>query len=152
MVVAYGTAKKESFTGSASVINNKKLETLTLPEYAVYQNLRAATIGFGAREEFKDLSLIHIQMCIRDRYLKALDNKLFITFFILTGSKDMFRFSTSHMKQKLMVWSRAYLSLIHIQMCIRDSVIVAGGEKVACQQDGEQHKRKMYIFHIKVVI
>ena len=26
----------------------KKLETLTLPEYAVYQNLRAATIGFGA--------------------------------------------------------------------------------------------------------
>ena len=31
-------------------------------------------------------------------------------------------------------------------------VIVAGGEKVACQQDGEQHKRKMYIFHIKVVI
>ena len=26
MVVAYGTAKKESFTGSASVINNKKLE------------------------------------------------------------------------------------------------------------------------------
>lgn len=29
-------------------------------------------------------------------------------FFILTGSKDMFRFSTSHMKQKLMVWSRAY--------------------------------------------
>lgn len=31
----------------------KKLETLTLPEYAVYQNLRAATIGFGAREEFK---------------------------------------------------------------------------------------------------
>lgn len=27
----------------------KKLETLTLPEYAVYQNLRAATIGFGAR-------------------------------------------------------------------------------------------------------
>ena len=27
-------------------------------------------------------------------------------------------------------------------------VIVAGGEKVACQQDGEQHKRKMYIFHI----
>jgi len=31
-------------------------------------------------------------------------------------------------------------------------VIVAGGEKVACQQDGEQHKRKMYIFHIKVII
>ncbi len=36
----------------------KKLETLTLPEYAVYQNLRAATIGFGAREEFKDPSLL----------------------------------------------------------------------------------------------
>ena len=34
----------------------------------------------------------------------------------------------------------------------RRLVIVAGGEKVACQQDGEQHKRKMYIFHIKVVI
>ena len=36
----------------------RKLETLTLPEYAVYQNLRAATIGFGAREEFKDPSLL----------------------------------------------------------------------------------------------
>ena len=36
----------------------KKLETLTLPEYTVYQNLRAATIGFGAREEFKDPSLL----------------------------------------------------------------------------------------------
>ena len=29
----------------------KKLKTLSLPEYAVYQNLRAATIGFGERED-----------------------------------------------------------------------------------------------------
>ena len=36
----------------------KMLETLTLPEYAVYQNLRAETIGFGKREEFKDPSLL----------------------------------------------------------------------------------------------
>ena len=36
----------------------KKLNTLSLPEYAVYQNLRAETIGFGAREEFKDPSLL----------------------------------------------------------------------------------------------
>lgn len=36
----------------------KKLETLSLPEYAVYQNLRSETIGFGAREEFKDPSLL----------------------------------------------------------------------------------------------
>lgn len=36
----------------------KKLETLSLPEYAVYQNLRAATIGFGEREEFKDPLLL----------------------------------------------------------------------------------------------
>lgn len=36
----------------------KRLETLTLPEYAVYQNLRAATIGFGARAEFKDPTLL----------------------------------------------------------------------------------------------
>lgn len=36
----------------------KKLATLSLPEYANYQNLRAATIGFGAREEFKDPSLL----------------------------------------------------------------------------------------------
>lgn len=36
----------------------KKLETLSLPEYAIYQNLRAATIGFGAREEFQDPSLL----------------------------------------------------------------------------------------------
>ena len=36
----------------------KKLKTLSLPEYAVYQNLRAATIGFGEREEFKDPTLL----------------------------------------------------------------------------------------------
>lgn len=36
----------------------KKLKTLSLPEYAVYQNLRAETIGFGARDEFKDPSLL----------------------------------------------------------------------------------------------
>lgn len=36
----------------------KKLEVLSLPEYAVYQNLRSATIGFGEREEFKDPSLL----------------------------------------------------------------------------------------------
>lgn len=38
----------------------KKLETLSLPEYATYQNLRAATIGFGAREEFKEPSLLGV--------------------------------------------------------------------------------------------
>lgn len=31
---------------------------MSLPEYAVYQNLRAATIGFGEREEFKDPTLL----------------------------------------------------------------------------------------------
>lgn len=36
----------------------KKLETLSLPEYAIYQNLRAETIGFGAREEFKEPELL----------------------------------------------------------------------------------------------
>lgn len=36
----------------------KKLKTLSLPEYAEYQNLRAATIGFGAREEFMDPTLL----------------------------------------------------------------------------------------------
>lgn len=36
----------------------KKLKTLSLPEYAIYQNLRAETIGFGARDEFKDPSLL----------------------------------------------------------------------------------------------
>lgn len=35
-----------------------KLEALSLPEYAAYQNLRAATIGFGEREEFEDPSLL----------------------------------------------------------------------------------------------
>ena len=35
-----------------------KLEALSLPEYAAYQNLRAATIGFGDREEFEDPSLL----------------------------------------------------------------------------------------------
>lgn len=36
----------------------KKLEVLSLPEYAAFQNLRASIIGFGAREEFKDPSLL----------------------------------------------------------------------------------------------
>lgn len=35
-----------------------ELEVLNLREYAVYQNLRAEVIGFGAREEFKDPSLL----------------------------------------------------------------------------------------------
>lgn len=36
----------------------KKLEVLNLPEYARYQNLRADVLGFGAREEFADPSLL----------------------------------------------------------------------------------------------
>lgn len=35
-----------------------ELEVLNLREYAVYQNLRADIIGFGAREEFKDPSVL----------------------------------------------------------------------------------------------
>ena len=35
-----------------------QLDVLNLREYAVYQNLRAEVIGFGAREEFKDPSLL----------------------------------------------------------------------------------------------
>lgn len=35
-----------------------QLEVLNLREYAVYQNMRAEIIGFGAREEFKDPSLL----------------------------------------------------------------------------------------------
>lgn len=36
----------------------KKLDVLNLREYAEYQNLRAEVIGFGAREEFADISLL----------------------------------------------------------------------------------------------
>ncbi len=36
----------------------KELDVLNLREYATYQNLRAEVIGFGAREEFKDPSLL----------------------------------------------------------------------------------------------
>ncbi len=36
----------------------KKLDVLNLSEYAVYQNLRADVIGFGAREEFADPGLL----------------------------------------------------------------------------------------------
>lgn len=35
-----------------------RLDVLNLREYAVYQNLRAEVIGFGAREEFKDPSIL----------------------------------------------------------------------------------------------
>ncbi len=35
-----------------------ELDVLNLREYAVYQNLRAKVIGFGAREEFKDPSVL----------------------------------------------------------------------------------------------
>jgi len=35
-----------------------QLEVLNLREYAIYQNLRAEVIGFGAREEFKDPSVL----------------------------------------------------------------------------------------------
>ena len=43
MVVAYGTAKKESFTGSASVINNKKLELRPISN--VTKGLEGQTTG-----------------------------------------------------------------------------------------------------------
>ncbi|QZE13213.1 TonB-dependent receptor [Halosquirtibacter laminarini] len=43
MVVAYGTAKKESFTGSASVVSAKKLETRPLT--SVSQALEGSTTG-----------------------------------------------------------------------------------------------------------
>jgi TonB-linked SusC/RagA family outer membrane protein len=36
----------------------KKLETLNLREYATYQNDRAAIVGYGAREEFADPSIL----------------------------------------------------------------------------------------------
>ena len=35
-----------------------RLDVLNLPEYAVYQNMRAEIIGFGEREEFKDPSAL----------------------------------------------------------------------------------------------
>ncbi len=37
---------------------SKKLETLNLREYATYQNDRAAIVGYGAREEFADPSIL----------------------------------------------------------------------------------------------
>ena len=59
----------------------KTLETLSLPEYAVYQNLRAEVLGFGAREEFKDPSLLgpvtyRQDQCIRKAFMHILQTNI----------------------------------------------------------------------------
>mgnify|MGYP001530908567 CR=1 FL=1 len=66
MVVAYGTAKKSSFTGAASSVNAEKV-LKDVPVTSFEQALQGATTGLSIRRQR--------QMCIRDRRNNWSDRK-----------------------------------------------------------------------------